>query len=137
MAKKKVLATIELKGLDITLTDVEIKNVGKGKGLNFIHLEERNKRWMLLHSDSELLRNFTDTMVVEFNRSNDMLVLEVSDGNQQLGFPVTKGTKINTTEFHNLFHIDELPDMTYRLTWNKNFFEESSSITSIVFKIQN
>ncbi|BEG72487.1 hypothetical protein RVBP21_1150 [Pseudomonas phage BRkr] len=140
MSKKKQrqLVTVTLNGLDIELKDVEIKNIGRGKGDMFVHLEERNERWTIIHTDSPVQNEMGDELTIEFKRGGDFLFLEaINPSGQGYGFAISKAAKIVSAGAPKFLHIDQLPDgFEYRMNWSGNFFDESRCIQSIVIKKQ-
>ena len=126
-------ADIIFHGVDLTLENVNISEIGASAGQMFVHLQ-KNKRdeFELIHTSSPILLNLRDKghVVLEFDRSVPETPMLKYPGDDMVILAIVKAAKIHVDKpFMFLDQLEE--EFGYRLNWSSGLFDETKDITSI------
>ncbi|ABY63142.1 hypothetical protein ST201phi2-1p317 [Pseudomonas phage 201phi2-1] len=124
---------ITFDGIDLTISNVMVKEVDIGSGNHWAMLERRGDRWMLLTTPGYLIEPLVDQQqTLEFDRTDVDRPVLVNGHMERL--PITVHTALNISESKLFYSIDECSTGT-RLQYNSNLFNgaEHDAIKHIVF----
>lgn len=119
MAIKQKIVNVEFQGEvgDMDRTGVVYKTINVGpNGMRFLHLEQKGNTWLLFDMNSVLDPKADVNTLTWIREGDDGRAFEVNGKR----FQISVHTAINV-EDKPFYHLDELPDGTWRLCYSEGF----------------
>jgi hypothetical protein len=120
MAMKQKIVTVEFQGEvgDMERAGVVYKTINVGKnGLRFLHLEQKGNTWLLFDMNSVTDQKVDVNILTWIREGEDGRAFEVNGKRYQ----ISVHTVLARDEGSPFYHLDELPDGTWRLCYSEGF----------------
>lgn len=136
MAIRQKIVTVEFQGEvgDMERTGVIYKTINVGpNGLRFLHLEQKGNTWLLFDMNGVLGKNPAEVSTITWLREGDDGRSFETNGQK---FQISVHTALDRDGGNPFYHLDELPDGTWRLCYSEGFIPwEHSHVDRIVISL--